>query len=82
MKGPNDFKQELTAENLKTLEALEASNDAWFEEGHDECNYNLNVEENRTIPHRVWKEFAERADKAGWDVEFLGSSLTIKRPRR
>jgi hypothetical protein len=79
MKGPRDFEEELTPEDLVQVEELEKNLEEWFADPHDQAEYNLNVPDNARYPIRVWEECVR---KAGWRVDYRGAIINVRRPRR
>jgi hypothetical protein len=84
MRGPEDFEEKLTPEDLARVDDLLRQTEEWFaDSSHEECNYNTVADEaNRAIPRRVWDEFVRIARTVKWPVEAPGSMVIVKRPPR
>ncbi len=81
MRGPKDFEEKLTPEDLKAVEGLERAVETWFDDPkrHAEVSYNTVLDEPRH-PRRVWEELIKNARHAGWDAQMHGSTVIIRRP--
>lgn len=80
MRGPNDFKTELTDKERAEVAVLTKDVEDWFEgDKHDSYQININVDPHS---HRVWEHVVEEATSAGWDATIRGAMVIIQRPRR